>query len=241
MFANRETIFMKVIVTCEHGGNQIPPKYQPYFQFAKERLKSHEGWDIGAMDLAKAFAEQFADYYFFTEISRLLVEVNSSIGRPRLFSSITKPLDTKIKEELLSCYYFPYRRQVSDTIGKCITKNNVVLHLSVHSFTSILKQKERLADVGLLYVPYREEERKFCGEWKKNIVLQSKNIKIRLNYPYLGKSDSLVTALRKSFPSNKYIGVELEVNQKFMKPQCPATLTHLLLSTFKATLFPISY
>jgi predicted N-formylglutamate amidohydrolase len=226
---------VKIIVTCEHGGNQIPPKYQPYFQFAQERLKSHEGWDIGAIDLAKAFAEQFADYYFFTQISRLLVEVNRSIGRPRLFSNITKPLDPKIKEELLSCYYFPYRRQVSETVEKCITKNNVVLHLSVHSFTPILKQKERLADVGLLYVPQREEERKFCLEWKKKMSVANKSIRVRSNYPYLGKSDGLVTTLRKSFPSTQYIGVELEVNQKFMTPHCSPPLTHLLLSTFKAT------
>jgi hypothetical protein len=39
---------------------------------------------------------------------------------------------------------------------------------------------------------------------------------VRYNYPYLGKMDGFTTYLRKQFISN-YIGIELEVNQKYVK------------------------
>ena len=44
---------------------------------------------------------------------------------------------------------------------------------------------------------------------------QNPELKIRFNYPYLGKADGFTTYLRKIFPEN-YIGIELEVNQKFV-------------------------
>jgi hypothetical protein len=37
---------------------------------------------------------------------------------------------------------------------------------------------------------------------------------VRFNYPYLGKADGFTTFMRKQFPKN-YIGIEIEVNQKF--------------------------
>ncbi|MEO8932838.1 MAG: N-formylglutamate amidohydrolase, partial [Xanthomarina sp.] len=38
----------------------------------------------------------------------------------------------------------------------------------------------------------------------------------RFNYPYLGKADGFTSYLRKQFPKN-YLGIEIEVNQKFSK------------------------
>jgi len=37
---------------------------------------------------------------------------------------------------------------------------------------------------------------------------------VRRNYPYTGKSDGFTAYLRRRFPADAYIGIELEINQK---------------------------
>jgi hypothetical protein len=39
-------------------------------------------------------------------------------------------------------------------------------------------------------------------------------MKVRFNYPYKGTSDGLTTTLRKKF-GPQYVGIEIEINQKF--------------------------
>jgi len=39
---------------------------------------------------------------------------------------------------------------------------------------------------------------------------------VRRNYPYAGKSDGLTAFLRRRFPAEVYIGIELEINQKYV-------------------------
>jgi hypothetical protein len=36
---------------------------------------------------------------------------------------------------------------------------------------------------------------------------------VRRNYPYTGKSDGFTAYLRKRFDADRYVGVELEINQ----------------------------
>ncbi len=43
---------------------------------------------------------------------------------------------------------------------------------------------------------------------------QPQNLIIRRNYPYRGNADGFTTYLRKKYPASKYIGVEIEINQK---------------------------
>ncbi len=225
----------QIIITCEHGGNEIPKAYKKYFIPYQVRLDSHEGWDIGALFLAKKFSDKFSDYFFYTTISRLLVELNRSCRHPNLFSDITKPLDKKIKESLLAHYYFPYRYRVTETIQNILKSGGSVLHLSVHSFTPFFRGKNRLVDVGLLYDPGNHQEKKFSMLWQKKILEAGDSI-VRCNYPYLGKSDGFVTSLRKQFHGQAYMGIELEVNQKFAQKNFSKKITDTLLQTFSETL-----
>ncbi|PTM08135.1 MAG: N-formylglutamate amidohydrolase, partial [Bacteroidetes bacterium] len=41
---------MKLVLTCEHGGNQIPKQYQALFP-DKTVLQSHRGFDLGSLDV----------------------------------------------------------------------------------------------------------------------------------------------------------------------------------------------
>jgi hypothetical protein len=36
-----------------------------------------------------------------------------------------------------------------------------------------------------------------------------------MNYPYQGKADGFTTTLRRKWPADSYVGIEIEVNQKW--------------------------
>ena len=38
-----------LIITCEHGGNEVPAAYAPLFAGHEALLPTHRGWDAGAL------------------------------------------------------------------------------------------------------------------------------------------------------------------------------------------------
>ena len=207
---------MKVIITCEHGGNKIPKKYSYLFRNNKNILATHEGFDLGALELAGGIFKKAGDYFYYSETSRLLVELNRSVTNKNLFSKFTKKLNQNQKDELLKEYYFPYRNKVENRIRELILQGNKIMHLSVHSFTPVINYKERNADIGLLFDPKRKKEKNFASLFRNEFSSFEDSLKIRFNYPYLGISDGLTSYLRKEFKEEEYIGIELEINQKYI-------------------------
>lgn len=204
---------MKILITCEHGGNEIPLAYHAFFQHQQQALNSHHGYDPGTLDLFEE-VEFLADFSLKSEVSRLLVELNRSLHHRHLFSEVSKEFSAEKKEEILQQYYFPYRNSVEKQIETWIRFHEKVIHLSLHSFTPIFNGIERNADVGILYDSSKTNEKNFSKNFKLQLQQELQQFKIRFNYPYLGKADGLTTYLRKKFPTN-YIGIELEINQKY--------------------------
>ncbi|OKL41611.1 N-formylglutamate amidohydrolase [Pontibacter flavimaris] len=205
---------LKILITCEHGGNEIPMAYAGLFTTEQELLQSHRGFDKGALELFKELKD-LADKTFYSTTSRLLVELNRSLHHKSLFSDISRYLPEKEKELILKEHYQPYRERVEELIYDLTMVGHQVLHISVHSFTPVLNGEERQADIGLLYDPRRQREREFCRAWKKALKEQRPELVVRFNYPYLGIADGFPTYLRRKFTEEQYAGIELEVNQKF--------------------------
>lgn len=204
------------IITCEHGGNRIPPDYAYLFLGQEDRLNSHRGYDPGALEVARRVAQQLEAPLFFSTTSRLLVELNRSLGHPHLFSEATKNLPQRVKKDILGKYYFPYRDQVELAIRQRIQSGRIVVHLSVHSFTPVFNAVERAMDVGILYDPHRSPEKEWARNWQEILNRQNAKITVRKNAPYRGTADGFTTYLRKRFSSTAYLGIELEMNQKHM-------------------------
>jgi len=205
---------MKLVITCEHAFPDIPEKYQHLFEKDPEVLNTHEAFDPGAFELFRAL-EQFADFSKYQTIGRLLVETNRSYNHQKLYSRYSSKLSGNEKDTILQKFYWPYRREIKENIEQFIKEGHTVLHLSIHSFTPVWNSIERNCDIGLLYDPRRIVEKKFCNNWKKSLLQKNSKLNIRFNYPYLGKSDGFTTALRSSFLDD-YLGIELEVNQKWV-------------------------
>jgi len=206
---------LKLVITCEHGGNEIPECYRLLFQKEKNVLETHKGFDLGALDIFE-YLKPLSAYSKSSKTSRLLIELNRSLHHPKLFSKYTKSLNFTEKETIVSKYYNPYRNEVASEISKLIYNNEQVLHLSIHSFTPNLNSTERQCDIGLLYDSRRLSEKVFSTVFKSEIKSTNSNLNVRFNYPYLGKADGFITFLRKKFPQN-YTGLEIEINQKFSK------------------------
>lgn len=206
---------IKFILTCEHGGNEIPEEYDYVFNKSTEVLKTHKGYDIGALSLFEAMKKVKANESFYSTTSRLLVELNRSRNHKSLFSEFTKPLQKIVKRHILNKYYTPYRNTVYTQIYKWVSKGYKVIHISVHTFTPFFEGEERKVDVGLLFDPKRKAEKVFCSHWQKHFKALSAELKVKSNKPYLGKSDGFTTFLRKEFDEASYVGIELEVNNKF--------------------------
>ena len=204
---------MKLVLTCEHGGNFIPKNYRGYFKNQEAVLNTHRGLDFGALDVF-THLQPLSNFSHFSKTSRLLIELNRSLHHKDLFSELSKLMSENEKAALITGYYSEYRDTVEAAIKKYIATNNKVIHISVHSFTPVLDHIERHCDVGLLYDASKKEESSFCKQFKKELLLEENPLNIRFNYPYLGKADGFTTYLRKQFSEN-YIGIEIEINQKF--------------------------
>ena len=138
---------------------------------------------------------------------------------------------------MLQRYYFPYRAWVEMQVREAVARDVTLLHVSCHSFTPRLHSVERRADIGLLYDPARVAETDFCKAWQRRIRCLAPDLIVRRNYPYRGYDDGLTTYLRRLFPGARYLGIELEVNQKYPlgdAPEWRATRSLLVASLEQA-------
>jgi predicted N-formylglutamate amidohydrolase len=204
----------RYLITCEHGGNRIPPPYRALFAGLAALLQSHRGYDPGALALARELAAVLGAPLFVSTASRLLIDLNRSIGHPGLYSEATRGAPAAVRRAILERHYLPYRSRVEAHIAAEIAHGNRVIHLSSHSFTPVLDGEVRNADIGLLYDPGRPGEAELCRRWQARLKASAPGWKVRRNYPYTGRSDGFTAYLRRRFPAEAYAGIELEINHR---------------------------
>ena len=204
------------LITCEHGGNRIPAPYRRLFRGRGALLDSHRGYDPGALAMARAFARAFRAPLVASTVSRLVIDLNRSLGHPQLFSAATRAAPAAVREEIVARCYDPYRAQVERLVGQAVSRGRRVIHISSHSFTPVLEGKVRRADVGLLYHPARPAEVGLCARWKAALAALAPELRVRRNYPNAGKGDGLTSYLRLRFAQGAYLGIELEINQSIV-------------------------
>ncbi|MEN9582012.1 MAG: hypothetical protein RJA70_5021, partial [Pseudomonadota bacterium] len=119
-----------LVLSCEHGGNRVPAPYRALFSArdAQQALDSHRGYDIGALPLARSLAVALNAPLTFSEVSRLLVDLNRSVGRPGLHSEFANGLNAATKEAVLGEYYYPHRAQVRKHIAEALSAHSQVVH-----------------------------------------------------------------------------------------------------------------
>jgi predicted N-formylglutamate amidohydrolase len=206
-----------IIITCEHGGNQVPPDYAPLFVGREALLATHRGWDLGALELATQMADAIGAPLFSSTTTRLLIDLNRSIGHRHLHSEATGDLPLATRRAIAALHYWPHRDAVESEVARRIAAGQRVVHVASHSFTPELHGVVRQADVGFLYDPRRAGEGPWTSRWLDALKRLRPDLRLRRNYPYQGKGDGLTALLRKRHAAAVYIGMELEVNQRFFE------------------------
>ncbi|MEJ2077921.1 MAG: N-formylglutamate amidohydrolase [Acidobacteriota bacterium] len=207
---------LTVILSCEHATNRVPESLAGLFAGEQAILDSHRGFDPGAIELAERLARKLGVPVERSQVTRLVVDLNRSEYHPALFSKATRSLHPESRQALLDKYYRPFRNLILRQVQAATQGLGRAVHLSIHTFTPELDGKIRRADVGLLYDPSRERERHLAHRWKEILEQLEPELVVRLNYPYRGTSDAHVTALRSRFDGDHYLGLELEVNQRYV-------------------------
>ena len=222
-----------LFISCEHARNDVPEKYKSLFASGSETLNSHRGFDAGALEIALAFSRALTAPIQTSRFTRLLIDLNRSPGHRSLFSEFTAALPHPEKQQILETYYFPYRERLQTRIARWMENRFVVVHLAVHTFTPVFKGKVRDVDVGLLFDPKRENENKFCRLWKEALAAADSTLRIRFNAPFRGTADGVTRSLRLCLPADRYLGIELELNQQLL---CSRRRLRRLKATLFATL-----
>jgi predicted N-formylglutamate amidohydrolase len=227
-----------VVVTCEHGGHDVPPEYRALFRDHAALLRSHRGWDPGALGLARTLAERIGATLVAATTTRLLVDLNRSPHNPRVLSEITRALPPDQRAELLARFHRPHWSAVSAAVERALAGGGRVLHLGVHSFTPVLEGVSRRPDLALLCDPARAPERDLATAWAHGLRRELPDRVVARNDPYRGTSDGLATALRKRYGPRRYAGIEIEVNQKHIGRQgrFPSWVSSALLRTLDEAL-----
>jgi len=205
-----------LIVTCEHGGNVVPEPYAELFHDQDDILASHRGWDPGALPVATKLATGLRAPLFFSTITRLLIDSNRSSCHKTLFSEFSRPLPPKERQIVAQRHYTPHRELISTVIYAAIGQGKTVIHLAIHSFTPVLDGVTRKTGIGLLYDSTRPKEQALCRRWQKALATARPDLTIHRNAPYRGASDGLATWLRKNLCEDDYLGIEVEINQRFI-------------------------
>lgn len=203
-----------LVLSCEHAENKIPKRFSHAYIDFQQQLATHAGYDIGAKSIFKEFKKLQPAYAQAAQYSRLLIDLNRTLNYPHVFSKISNQFINSEKSFIIKNYYLPYLNKLKQTF-LAAQSNKVVIHISIHSFTPNFNGETRHNAVGFLYDPKRSLEKEFCKHWRDNFLACS-DFSVRMNYPYRGTSNGLTTHFRKQFNQDRYIGIELEVNQKFL-------------------------
>jgi len=227
-----------IVITCEHAGHEVPPALKSLFRGHAATLRSHRGWDIGALGVAQRLAQRLGAPLLAQTVSRLVVEMNRSLDSPTLFSEFTRPLPEAARSALVERYWRPFREATRGAVDRAIGGHGRAFHLSVHSFTPVWQGRERGVEIGLLDDPRRGPERAFCRGWRGEVLGRApEGWRIYMNRPYAGWTDGHTAALRRELPPTRYLGVEIEVNNRLIRtPSAQRRVGDLLAESVLAAL-----
>lgn len=218
------------VFTVEHASKAFPRWF-----LCTPSEEMHTLFDIGAKEYACDLKDILGGKLFLARYSRLLVDLNRSKTHPKIFSKESQKLALSKKKSIIDKIYDPFRKKVYDHIFQEIQKGKHVIHMSCHSFVHGLHGVERNIDLGILYDPRKKCEKKIAHFLQKRL-LERTSMRVRLNKPYRGVSDGHTTHLRRKFSSEKYSGIEVEVNQRLFSEEFLSLWKHVWFPAFATAL-----
>jgi len=208
----------QVVVSCEHASNRLPDGMAA----SVDMMQQHIAWDPGALPIARRLATMFDAPLHAGEYSRLVVDLNRTVGNSALVRRrsdghripFNRGLTQAEIDRRVEAYYRPYRDAVADDVARIIDAHGRCVHLCIHTYTPALAGKVRGNDIGLLYDPHRRPEAALVRELR-DALREATGLVVWLNRPYSGTADGILPRIRERHDEARYIAIELEVSQRF--------------------------
>ena len=181
------------IVICDHASNFIPQEYNN-LGLGESVLDTHIAYDIGAREVAISLADILECPLIMSGFSRLLVDPNRGLDDRTLIMKISdrNKIPGNIYDDLkkekeerkyrINKFYRPYHRKIEECINRAREKGLFPCIVSIHSFSSSWKGKDRSFDLGFLWDKDDRMTKIFLRYFKEN-----ENLKIVDNKPYSGR------------------------------------------------------
>ena len=236
----------QIVVSVEHASRRVPACLDK-LGLPQKWFDSHHGWDPGAGAVGRMLSRAFSAPLHLGRWSRLVADLNRSSCHPRVIPPCFShggrripgnELSARERERRLHRYWWPWRRAVEADLDAAEQAHGLALHISIHSFVERLGGEERRNHFGLLYSPRHAHERALADRLDRR--LSDMGYRVRRNYPYSGLDDGFCMRMRAEREPSRYIGMEIEMNQRQVRrPEGARRLGHALVAAFAAELIGV--
>lgn len=143
-----------VVFICEHASHMIPPEWQS-LGLSEDIVKSHIGWDPGALGVASALCAAFDAPLIAGKISRLVYDCNrapdADTAMPTRSETFDIPgnqnLDAAARKSRVNLIYKPFHT----TVENVLAKHPDAPVVTIHSFTPVYFGSARAVEIGILH------------------------------------------------------------------------------------------
>jgi len=147
-----------LLFICDHASNRLPERYGT-LGLDRELLKTHIAYDIGAAEVARTLAGEFASPAVLAAWSRLLIDLNRGADDPTLVMKLSDgsviPGNARADAVEVAArtrdFHAPYHGAIAAELEAFRARDQVPTIVSMHSFTPAWKGRKRPWEVGVLW------------------------------------------------------------------------------------------
>jgi predicted N-formylglutamate amidohydrolase len=204
----------------------VPRRLASYFnaQESDSQFVCRDGFDVGARPVARHFAMRLGCPLVEAKYSPIVIDCNRPATHRLLFSPLARRIPAHDRQVLTQEVHSVHHKRVRALLDHQQRCGEQTIHLAIHSFApfdpgsnKVGHQRRcdsaRRTDLGLLYDPSRDLERDLCAHWCDVLFERVPMIRVRRNYPMRGTREGLTQSLRREYPADAYLGIELQMNQ----------------------------
>ena len=205
-----------LVLSCEHASWTLPPGVD--LGVPDDVLKSQEGWDHGAYDIASRLSEAVGLPVHAGLFTRMFVDLNRPAHRDDAIPTVcygapvpgNAHLSPGDRAARLATFHEPYWDAIRRDVRARLLSIGTCLHVSSHSFDPALDAANRTYDLGVLYDPTHAFEAELAE--RLMFALRGAGLAVRANQPYSGTGPAVCTSLREEHAGQRYAGIELETS-----------------------------
>ena len=193
---DKETTMLDVVVSCAYGGCHIPSAYQT-------DLRPNGEFDRHALAVARALTDDLNAPLYASTIARTLLDVEAPVER-----AVVIDLAEGLHQALLTEYYYPFRRALSNDIHEHIATRHRIVHLAIRSVQLPGDQLHLVARSS------RSAEWQFVEQWCA--LLTAPRVGMTVRALACDDGHSLQHELRLRYAARSYLAVEVRLNRTWL-------------------------